>query len=116
MYVKGIEVYSVRGLGCHKMLTGPWRALLQALVMLGGPAGRVDTVRAYALRSLKACHPDQVSHRTASLAAQVHPHIAEAHLELAGRKRTGVGGPQWRAERKGWMCRSPSSCRSWCSS
>lgn len=31
--------------------------------MLGGPAGRVDTVRAYALRSLKACHPDQVSRR-----------------------------------------------------
>ena len=37
--------------------------VLQALVMLGGPAGRVDTVRAYALRSLKACHPDQVSLR-----------------------------------------------------
>ncbi len=33
----------------------------QALVMMGGPAGRVAAVRAYALRSLQACNPDQVT-------------------------------------------------------
>ncbi len=32
----------------------------QALVMMGGPAGRVPAVREYALRSLQACNPDQV--------------------------------------------------------
>ena len=32
----------------------------QALVMMGGPAGRVAAVRAYALRSLQACNPEQV--------------------------------------------------------
>jgi len=34
--------------------------LLQALAMLGGPAGGVPAVRAYALRSLEGCDPEQV--------------------------------------------------------
>lgn len=35
--------------------------LLQALAMLGGPAGKVPAVRAYALRSLEACPPEAVA-------------------------------------------------------
>ena len=35
--------------------------LLQALAMLGGQAGGVPAVRAYALRSLEGCDPEQVS-------------------------------------------------------
>lgn len=34
--------------------------VFQALVMLGGPAGGVPAVRAYALRSLRTCVPEQV--------------------------------------------------------
>lgn len=32
----------------------------QALVMMGGPAGQMGAVRTYALRSLRACAPEQV--------------------------------------------------------
>ncbi|BDA51126.1 phosphatidylinositol 4-kinase alpha [Coccomyxa sp. Obi] len=35
--------------------------LLQALVMMGGPAGQAGAVRTYALRSLRACTPEQVA-------------------------------------------------------
>ena len=44
----------------NKVLTAS-HAPEQALVMMGGPAGRVAPVRAYALRSLQACNPDQVT-------------------------------------------------------
>jgi len=37
--------------------------LLQALAMLGGQAGGVPAVRAYALRSLEGCDPEQVQRR-----------------------------------------------------
>ena len=36
--------------------------MAQALEMMSGPAARVRAVRAYALRSLHACNPQQVRH------------------------------------------------------
>ena len=89
--------------------------LLQALVMLGGPAGRVDTVRAYALRSLKACHPDQVSRHTRLLTLPKHICILLTCIDICRGMQAALG-PHQRAEQIRWMCRSPSSCRSWCSS
>lgn len=41
--------------------------LLQALAMLGGPAGGVPAVRAYAVRSLEGCDPEQVRVRLESI-------------------------------------------------
>lgn len=37
-------------------------AILQALHMLSGPQGQLPEVRAYALRSLHTCIPEQVTH------------------------------------------------------
>ena len=66
--------------------------VLQALVMLGGPAGRVDTVRAYALRSLKACHPDQVSPRTGLLTLPKHICILlKGPSDCCWRRQKGIG-------------------------
>ena len=52
---------------CHPTLPHPkWRFDIgrwgrQALEMMSGPAAKVPAVRAYALRSLHACNPQQVA-------------------------------------------------------
>ena len=56
----------------------------QALVMMGGPAGRVPAVREYALRSLQACNPDQVTPAAAPVRVKSSEVLSQLLHELSG--------------------------------